>query len=136
MEVDFWGVKSSGCEKSHATKVKCSNIPQKSYISFQISLPEVLNQKLFARKLVKPQNRKIARLFFERNFLEDPSQRKPFVGNYFDGTDKEFSNFFLIIEIFARKFTIDNEYKFGGFWPKMAIFKESAPAFHFHRIQN
>jgi hypothetical protein len=40
-----------------------------------------------------------------------------FVGNYFDGTDMELSNFFLIIEIFARKFTIDNEYKFGGFWP-------------------
>jgi hypothetical protein len=30
MEVDFWRVKSSGCENSHATKVKCSNIPQKS----------------------------------------------------------------------------------------------------------
>jgi hypothetical protein len=29
MEVDFWGVKSSGCENSHATEVKCSNIPQK-----------------------------------------------------------------------------------------------------------
>jgi hypothetical protein len=26
MEVDFWGVKSSGCENSHATEVKCSNI--------------------------------------------------------------------------------------------------------------
>jgi hypothetical protein len=30
MEVDFWEVKSSGCENSHATEVKCSNIPQKS----------------------------------------------------------------------------------------------------------
>jgi hypothetical protein len=30
MEVDFWGVKSSGCENSHVTEVKCSNIPQKS----------------------------------------------------------------------------------------------------------
>jgi hypothetical protein len=30
MEVDFWGVKSSGCEDSHATEVKCSNIPQRS----------------------------------------------------------------------------------------------------------
>jgi hypothetical protein len=30
MEVDFWGVKSSGCENSHATEVKFSNIPQKS----------------------------------------------------------------------------------------------------------
>jgi hypothetical protein len=30
MEVDFWGVKSSGCENSHATEVKCSSIPQKS----------------------------------------------------------------------------------------------------------
>jgi hypothetical protein len=30
MEVDFWGVKRSGCENSHATEVKCSNIPQKS----------------------------------------------------------------------------------------------------------
>jgi hypothetical protein len=30
MEVDFWVVKSSGCEKSLATEVKCSNIPQKS----------------------------------------------------------------------------------------------------------
>jgi hypothetical protein len=30
MEVDFWGVKSSGCENSHATEVKCSNIPQKN----------------------------------------------------------------------------------------------------------
>jgi hypothetical protein len=30
IEVDFWGVKSSGCENSHATEVKCSNIPQKS----------------------------------------------------------------------------------------------------------
>jgi hypothetical protein len=29
MEVDFWGVKSSGGENSHATEVKCSNIPQK-----------------------------------------------------------------------------------------------------------
>jgi hypothetical protein len=29
-EVDFWGVKNSGCENSHATEVKCSNIPQKS----------------------------------------------------------------------------------------------------------
>jgi hypothetical protein len=29
MEVDFWGVKSSGCENSHATEVKCTNIPQK-----------------------------------------------------------------------------------------------------------
>jgi hypothetical protein len=26
MEVDFWGVKSSDCENSHATEVKCSNI--------------------------------------------------------------------------------------------------------------
>jgi hypothetical protein len=30
MEVDFWGVKSSGCENSHATELKCSNIPQKN----------------------------------------------------------------------------------------------------------
>jgi hypothetical protein len=30
MDVGFWGVKSSGCENSHATEVKCSNIPQKS----------------------------------------------------------------------------------------------------------
>jgi hypothetical protein len=30
IEVDFWRVKSSGCENSHATEVKCSNIPQKS----------------------------------------------------------------------------------------------------------
>jgi hypothetical protein len=30
MEVYFWGVKSSGRENSHATEVKCSNIPQKS----------------------------------------------------------------------------------------------------------
>jgi hypothetical protein len=30
MEVDFWGVKSSGCENSHVTEVKYSNIPQKS----------------------------------------------------------------------------------------------------------
>jgi hypothetical protein len=30
MEEDFWGVKSSGCENSHATEVKYSNIPQKS----------------------------------------------------------------------------------------------------------
>jgi hypothetical protein len=30
MEVDFWGVKSSGCENLHATEVKCSNIPQKA----------------------------------------------------------------------------------------------------------
>jgi hypothetical protein len=30
MEVDFWGVKSIGCENLHATEVKCSNIPQKS----------------------------------------------------------------------------------------------------------
>jgi hypothetical protein len=29
MEVDSWGVKSSGCENSHAAEVKCSNIPQK-----------------------------------------------------------------------------------------------------------
>jgi hypothetical protein len=29
MEVDFGGVKSNGCENSHATEVKCSNIPQK-----------------------------------------------------------------------------------------------------------
>jgi hypothetical protein len=30
MEVNFWGVKSRGCENSHATtEVKCSNIPQK-----------------------------------------------------------------------------------------------------------
>jgi hypothetical protein len=29
-EVDFWGVKSSGCKNSHAIEVKCSNIPQKS----------------------------------------------------------------------------------------------------------
>jgi hypothetical protein len=27
--MDFWGVKSSGCENSLATEVKCSNIPQK-----------------------------------------------------------------------------------------------------------
>jgi hypothetical protein len=27
MEVDFWGVKSIGCENSHATEVKFSNIP-------------------------------------------------------------------------------------------------------------
>jgi hypothetical protein len=33
MEVYFWGVKSSGCENSHVTEVKCSNIPQKSLIS-------------------------------------------------------------------------------------------------------
>jgi hypothetical protein len=33
MEVDFWGVKSSGCENLHATEVICSNIPQKSWIS-------------------------------------------------------------------------------------------------------
>jgi hypothetical protein len=30
MEVDYWGVKSSGSENSHGTEVKCSNIPQKS----------------------------------------------------------------------------------------------------------
>jgi hypothetical protein len=30
MEVVFWGVKSSGCENSHATEVKCSSIPQKT----------------------------------------------------------------------------------------------------------
>jgi hypothetical protein len=30
MEVDFWRVKNSSCENSHATEVKCSNIPQKS----------------------------------------------------------------------------------------------------------
>jgi hypothetical protein len=30
MEVEFWGVKSSGCENSHDTEVKCSNIPEKS----------------------------------------------------------------------------------------------------------
>jgi hypothetical protein len=30
MEVDIWGVKSSGCENSHATEVKFSNIPHKS----------------------------------------------------------------------------------------------------------
>jgi hypothetical protein len=30
MEVNFWGVKSSGCENSHATEVKCSYTPQKS----------------------------------------------------------------------------------------------------------
>jgi hypothetical protein len=35
MEVDFWGLKISGCENSHATEVKCSNIPQKSLISYQ-----------------------------------------------------------------------------------------------------
>jgi hypothetical protein len=35
MEVDFWGVKSSGYENSHATEVKCSNIPQNSYISYR-----------------------------------------------------------------------------------------------------
>jgi hypothetical protein len=35
MEVDFWGVKSSGCENSHATEVKCSNILQKSLISYR-----------------------------------------------------------------------------------------------------
>jgi hypothetical protein len=35
MEVDFWGVKSSRCENSHATEVKCSNIPQKSKISYR-----------------------------------------------------------------------------------------------------
>jgi hypothetical protein len=35
MEVDFWGVKSSGCDNSLATELKCSNIPQKSQISYQ-----------------------------------------------------------------------------------------------------
>jgi hypothetical protein len=35
MEVDFWGVKSSDCENSHATEVKCSYIPQKSLISYR-----------------------------------------------------------------------------------------------------
>jgi hypothetical protein len=35
VEVDFWGVKSSGCENSHATEVKSSNIPQKSQISYR-----------------------------------------------------------------------------------------------------
>jgi hypothetical protein len=30
MEVDFWGVESSGCENSHSTEVKCSNIPPKA----------------------------------------------------------------------------------------------------------
>jgi hypothetical protein len=34
MEVDFWGVKSRGCENSHATEVKCSNTLQKSLISY------------------------------------------------------------------------------------------------------
>jgi hypothetical protein len=29
--VDFWGVKSSGCEKSHATEVIFSNIPQAKF---------------------------------------------------------------------------------------------------------
>jgi hypothetical protein len=35
MEVDFCGVKSSGFENSHATEVKCSTSPQKSYISYR-----------------------------------------------------------------------------------------------------
>jgi hypothetical protein len=35
MEVVFWGVKSSGWENSHATKVKCLNIPQKSQIPYR-----------------------------------------------------------------------------------------------------
>jgi hypothetical protein len=35
MEVDFWVVKSRGCENSHATEVKCSNILQKSWISYR-----------------------------------------------------------------------------------------------------
>jgi hypothetical protein len=35
MEVDFWGVKSSGCENLHATEVKCSSTPQKSLISYR-----------------------------------------------------------------------------------------------------
>jgi hypothetical protein len=35
IEVHFWGVKSSGCENSHAIEVKCSNIPLKSNISYR-----------------------------------------------------------------------------------------------------
>jgi hypothetical protein len=35
MEVDFWGVKSSSCENSHATEVKRWNISQKRSISYR-----------------------------------------------------------------------------------------------------
>jgi hypothetical protein len=30
LEVDFWGVKSSDCENSHAPEVECSNNHKKS----------------------------------------------------------------------------------------------------------
>jgi hypothetical protein len=50
MEVDFRGVKSSGCENSHATEVKSSNIPQKSLISYrkrsEINVKAAENSKL------------------------------------------------------------------------------------------
>jgi hypothetical protein len=62
MEVDFWGMKSSGCENSHATEVKCSNMPQKSYSyrkrsemnvkaaeiqSFPATIPHLPAEKIF-----------------------------------------------------------------------------------------
>jgi hypothetical protein len=51
MEVDFWGVKISGCENSHATEMKCSNIPQKK--------PNFIPQK----KRNERQNRRISKIF-------------------------------------------------------------------------
>jgi hypothetical protein len=118
MEVDFWGVKISGCENSHATEVKCSNIPQifhtekeakwtskpQKIQNFLASIPHFPAETTFWSKFFY--NTDVVRGFSEQNF---PWKWKP--QNLILGisiqllckkcTKTIFSNRFLIQAIFT-----------------------------------